>query len=74
MFLRLLQQTSVNLLLLRSYITRVRQRKRTNMEFQVRWEDGDITWEPWDNVRKLRLLDDYIVNHPEARLNSLIVK
>ena len=48
--------------------------KRSEMTFQVRWEDGDVTWEPWEIVRKLQPLDEYIRAHPEARLNSLLTK
>jgi hypothetical protein len=30
------------------------------IEFEVRWNLGDSTWEPYDNVKKLAALDEYI--------------
>ena len=27
-------------------------RKRALLEFQVQWSDGDVTWEPWERVKK----------------------
>ncbi len=45
---------------------------RSKLEFEVRWMDGDITWEPWDHVRKLTLIDEYIRAHPRAGLNALL--
>ena len=47
-------------------------KKRTEMEFEVRWSDGDVSWEPWDVVRRLALLDRYILSQPEAKLRSLL--
>ena len=47
-------------------------RKRSEMEFEVRWSDEEVTWEPWDVVRRLALLDEYIESHPEAKLRSLL--
>ena len=45
-------------------------RKRADMEFEVRWTDGDITWEPWEKVRRLSQLDDYLKTQP--RLKGLL--
>ena len=36
------------------------ERNRGTLEFKVEWSDGDITWEPWDHVKKLTAVDDYI--------------
>jgi hypothetical protein len=47
-------------------------RNRASLEFQVQWSDGDITWETWEQVRKLQAVDDYIKSHPRAGLNSLL--
>lgn len=49
-------------------------RQRAALEFLVAWTDGDETWEPWANVKKLAPLDEYIRAHPEAKLNSLLPK
>ena len=37
------------------------------MEFQVAWDDGETTWEPWKVVRKLEALDQYIKDHPQLK-------
>ena len=42
-------------------------KQRVDLEFQVRWSDGDISW---DHVKKL--VDVYIRAHPEAKLKSLL--
>ena len=42
-------------------------KKRAAMEFQVQWDDGEITWEPWDVVKKLEALDKYIKDHPQLK-------
>ena len=47
-------------------------KKRADLEFQVRWSDGDITWETWDHVKKLAEVDAYIRAHPEAKLKALL--
>ena len=45
--------------------------ERTKMKFLVRWSDTTETWEPWDNVRKLAALDEYISWNPSLkRLSS----
>ena len=46
-------------------------RKRSEMEFQVKWSDGDITWEPWERVRRLEAIDVYARSQP--RLKVLIM-
>ena len=45
-------------------------RKRAEMEFKVRWTDGDVTWEPWEKVRKLAQLEEYLKTQP--RLKNLL--
>ena len=47
-------------------------RKRSDLGFQVRWSDGDVTWENWEDVKRVAEVDEYIHAHPEAKLNSLL--
>jgi hypothetical protein len=35
---------------------------RRNLQFQVVWTDGDITWEPFSNVNDCAALDDYLAH------------
>ena len=42
-------------------------KKYTTMEFQVAWDDGETTWEPWKVVKKLEALDQYIKDHPQLK-------
>ena len=42
-------------------------KKCTTMEFQVAWDDGETTWEPWKVVKKLEALDQYIKDHPQLK-------
>jgi hypothetical protein len=45
--------------------------ERTKMKFKVFWSDTTETWEPWENVRKLAALDEYIAWNPDLkRLSS----
>ena len=37
---------------------------RKSLEFEVEWEpDGDKTWESWETMRKLDILDEYLIQH-----------
>ena len=45
---------------------------RSALRFRVEWSDGDITSEPWDTVKHLALLDDYILANPEKKLGYLL--
>lgn len=47
-------------------------RNRSSLEFEVLWSDGDVTWEPWENVRKLGALDEYIQSVPRSGLKPLL--
>jgi hypothetical protein len=47
---------------------------RKSMRFEVQWSDGDVTWESWDVVRRLAHLDEYVLAHPEHKLNALVVR
>jgi hypothetical protein len=47
-------------------------RKRGTLEFQVQWSDGDVTWQPWESVRKLAAIDEYIRAFPGKDLKSLL--
>jgi hypothetical protein len=49
-------------------------RKRESLEFQVQWSDGDVTWEPWERVKKLSAVDDYIKSQPGSGLKALMGK
>jgi putative transposase len=49
-------------------------RQRAQLEFLVRWTDGDETWELWEGVKKLAEVDEYIRAHPGAKLNPLLGK
>lgn len=49
-------------------------RKRGTMEFQVQWSDGDVTWQPWESVRKLAAIDEYIRAFPGKDLKPLLSK
>ncbi|KAJ7688934.1 hypothetical protein B0H14DRAFT_2254486, partial [Mycena olivaceomarginata] len=35
---------------------------RRNLEFQVVWTDGDVTWEPLANVNDCAVLDEYLAH------------
>jgi hypothetical protein len=35
-------------------------RKPSILEFRVQWSVLDVTWEPWESVRKLAAVDEYI--------------
>ena len=47
-------------------------RQRAELQFLLHWTDGEQSWEPWDQVKKLALVDQYIRDHPEAKLHSLL--
>ena len=49
-------------------------RKRTTLEFQVQWSDQDVSWESWDTVKKLELLDGYIRSTSDSTLKKLLPK
>jgi hypothetical protein len=46
---------------------RGRPSQRTFMTFQVKWSDGDVTWEPWQVVKKLAALEAYLATQPTLR-------
>jgi transposase InsO family protein len=47
-------------------------RKRSSLEFKVQWTDGDVTWEPWESVRKLAAVDDYVRASSSPSLRGLL--
>jgi len=47
-------------------------RKRSTLEFQIQWSDGDVTWEPWESVRRLAAVDEYIRVFPGPSLRGLL--
>ncbi len=49
-------------------------KQKALLEFQVRWADGDVTWESYDKVKHLKELDDYVVRRNDAKLLRAIGK
>ena len=47
-------------------------RKRSSLEFMVQWTDGDVTWEPWESVRQLAAVDDYVRASSSPSLRGLL--
>ena len=47
------------------------RQKRDSLTFRVLWSDGEETWEPWETVRRLEALDDFIDANPSLRLQAL---
>jgi hypothetical protein len=43
-------------------------KKKSTLEFQVRWEDGDLTWESYDKVKQLQELDQYVDRCKDVKL------
>ena len=46
-------------------------RGKHDIEFWVKWlgyEDGDNSWEPYENLKDVIALDEYAKEHPELRL------
>jgi len=41
------------------------------IEFEVRWNLGDTTWEPYQNVKELQALDEYLETHGVKSWRSL---
>ena len=47
-------------------------RQRKSLVFTVLWSDGDITEEPWENVRRLEALELFIRANPSYGLFYLL--
>jgi hypothetical protein len=47
-------------------------RQRKSLIFTVLWSDGDITEEPWENVRRLEALELFIRANPSYGLSYLL--
>ena len=47
-------------------------RQRKSLTFTVLWSDGDITEEPWENVRRLEALELFIRANPSYGLSYLL--
>ena len=46
-------------------------KRRATLEFEVQWEpDGDVTWEPWEHMRKTEAINEYLVKF--KNLNYLV--
>jgi hypothetical protein len=48
--------------------------KKSSLEFQVQWEDGEVSWEPYLSVRNLSVLDDFLAKSTDAKLRRLAAK
>ena len=48
--------------------------KKQSLQFEVRWEDGEVSWEPHSNVSKLKVLDEYLAKSTDARLRRMVSK
>ena len=42
-----------------------------DLEFQVRWTLGDVTWEPLTECKELEALDEYLELHRVKRPRDL---
>ena len=43
-------------------------KNRNTLEFEVKWEpDDDVTWETWETVKKLALVNEYVKTHPKLK-------
>lgn len=49
-------------------------RNRRELQFQLQWTDGDVTWESWERVRRLEAVDVYIRNQSGGSLKALLPK
>lgn len=49
-------------------ITDHRQTSDGGLEFQTSWADGDVTWEPYLNVKAAKALEEYLTQHSDLRL------
>jgi hypothetical protein len=49
-------------------------KKKSTLEFQVRWEDGDLTWESYDKVKQLQELDQYVDRCKDVKLFRVMGK
>jgi hypothetical protein len=45
-----------------------------NLQLQVKWVLGDVTWEPLANVNELAALDNYLVLHGVTNPSELLRK
>lgn len=44
-----------------------KKRGKTAYEFQVQWQVGQPTWEPYANIRNVEALDEYLADHPQLK-------
>jgi hypothetical protein len=50
------------------------RKNRKALEFQIKWKDGDVTWQKWCDVKKLAAVDEYIRIYPGRELKCLLGK
>ena len=49
-------------------------KNKKELEFQVQWEDGDLTWEEYEKVKHLETLDDFVTRTNDPKLFRAIGK
>ena len=50
------------------------RRSRKNIKFLIRWAGygpEDDTWEPWDNCRNSKVVQEYLLSHPNRSVRRL---
>ncbi len=47
-------------------------KKRSDLQVQIQWSDGDVTWEPWDRGKNLAEVEDCIRSFSGTGLKRLI--
>ena len=48
--------------------------RKQSLEFEVHWEDGEVSWEPYSAVSKLELLDEFLTRSSDPKLRRLVSK
>jgi hypothetical protein len=46
--------------------------RKQSLEFEVHWEDGEVSWEPYSAVSKLELLDEFLTRSSDPKLRRLV--
>jgi len=48
--------------------------KKQTLEFEIHWEDGEVSWEPYSAVSKLELLDEFLAKSADKKLRQMVSK
>jgi hypothetical protein len=48
--------------------------KKQTLEFEVHWEDGEVSWEPYSAVCKLEILDEFLAKSADGKLRRMVSK